>query len=60
MKAHAVINGSSAGLTALFHLENTVGMLSLRQRTIHLVPIASDTTAGYVWRRVFLRARNAL
>jgi hypothetical protein len=60
MKPHAMINGSSAGLAAVFHLENTVGILSSRQRIIHLLPIASDANSGYVWRRVFLRARDAV
>ncbi|MBI4677883.1 MAG: hypothetical protein HY748_09905 [Elusimicrobia bacterium] len=60
MKSHGAINGSSAGLAAVFHLENSVGFLANRQRVIHLVPISPDANAGYVWRRVFLRARDAL
>ncbi|MBI5625156.1 MAG: hypothetical protein HY924_15370 [Elusimicrobia bacterium] len=60
MKAHAVINGSSAGLSAVFQMESTVGMLTSRQRIIHLVPITQEANSGYVWKRIFLRARDAL
>ncbi|MBI5211001.1 MAG: hypothetical protein HY927_13610 [Elusimicrobia bacterium] len=60
MKSHAAINGSSAGLAAIFNMENTAGFLDNRQRVIHLVPISQAPNMGYVWRRVFLRARDAL
>jgi hypothetical protein len=54
----ALISGSSLGLTAVFQLENSVGFLARREEVIDLVPMTPVPHHGYVWRRVFLRAKG--
>ncbi len=58
MRGDALVNGSSSGLAALFQLENSVGFLARREEVIDLVPMTPLPRHGYVWRRVFLRAKG--
>lgn len=58
MKRHVMLNGSSSGLAAMIQVDSTVSFLLDRQQVINLVPIYPASSAGYVWKRVFLRNKG--
>lgn len=59
MKNLGFLGGSSAGLAAVAKLDTTVGFLTDRRQATAVSPMGKTTTAGYVWRRVFLRGKAA-
>lgn len=58
MKNLGFLGGSSAGLAAVAKLDTTVSFLSDRRQATTLAPMGKASSAGYVWRRVFLRGRS--
>ena len=50
MKNHA--------MDAIIRVDTTVGFLSDREQVIDLSPSRPSEPSGYVWKRVFLRAKS--
>lgn len=53
-----MLRGSGAGLAAVIRIDTTVGFLLDRQEVINLSPMPPASSAGYVWKRVFLRGKG--
>jgi hypothetical protein len=58
MKNLGFLAGSSTGMAAVAKLDTTVGFLADRRQATAVSPVGKATTAGYVWRRVFLRGKT--
>lgn len=58
MKSHPMLRGSGPGLAAIIQVDTTVGFLIDRQQVIDLAPIFPASKTGYVWKRIFLKARG--
>lgn len=53
-----LLQGSGAGLAAISLLQTSVSFLLSRDQVISLLPMAPSPNPGYIWRKVFLKAKG--
>ena len=57
IKSQVMVRGSSAGLAAVIQMGTTASFLNDRREAVSLAPVG-PTSAGYVWRRIFLKGKG--